>query len=212
MSFNESNEIIDETNEEEEIEEEWITLNNHPDYEININYPHQIRKKSNNDIVAECNNGIGYLCCLLNGKTYYKHRIIAQQFIENDDPENKTEIDHINNQRDDNHISNLRWCSRSDNCKNKTKSSVNTDIIYEYFDKIDDESIEVTDYGNHQFEFYYYSEKEDSFYFYNGIKYRKLHVNIHKGNGSAFVNMYDTNKKYVKILFNKFKRLYDIDF
>ena len=49
----------------------------------------------------------------------------------------------------------------------KNKSSCNN-IIYEYFDKIDDEAIEITDYGKYQFEFYYYSEKEDSFYFFNG--------------------------------------------
>ncbi|MBQ4299131.1 MAG: HNH endonuclease, partial [Bacteroidales bacterium] len=36
------------------------------------------------------------------------------QFIENDDPENKTVIDHIDHIKTNNLISNLRWVSQSE--------------------------------------------------------------------------------------------------
>ena len=194
---------------EQEMSDEWETLKADNDYEINTTFPFQIRKKANKKIIAECLNKNGYIVCSLNQIQYKKHRLIAQQFIPNDDPELKKDIDHINHNRSDNHIENLRWVSRSNNLKNKTS---NNNVVYEYFDKIDDNAIEITDYGQHHFEFYYYVEKDDSFYFYNGKQYRKLHVNCDKRNGSYFVNMVDTTNKYRGIRLNKFKKLYDIEF
>lgn len=44
------------------------------------------------------------------------HRIIAEAFIPN--PENKSEIDHINTNRIDNRIENLRWSTRYENTHN----------------------------------------------------------------------------------------------
>ena len=206
----EISEIFEE--EEQEEEEKWETLKNHDDYEISTKYPFNIRKKSNKKIVSEFirSKKTGYLACALNGKTYDKHRLIGEQFIPN--PDNLPQIDHINRDRTDNHINNLRWVSRSDNDKNRTKSTANINIIYEYFDTIDDEAIEVKDYGQHHFEFYYFVEKEDSFYFFNGKTYRKLHMNCDKRNGFYFVNMLDTTNKLRSIRLNKFKRLYDISF
>ena len=51
-----------------------------------------------------------------NRKTYNIHRIVAEAFIPN--PENKRDIDHINNIKDDNRVENLRWCSHRENCNN----------------------------------------------------------------------------------------------
>jgi hypothetical protein len=61
---------------------------------------------------------MGYLHVFIDGCTMKHHRVIAEQFLAN--PDNLTEIDHINHVRDDNHLDNLRWCSRSDNSRNKT--------------------------------------------------------------------------------------------
>lgn len=51
-------------------------------------------------------------------KTLRVHRMVAKAFIPNDDPENKTEIDHINHDRSDNRVENLRWVSRLENMRN----------------------------------------------------------------------------------------------
>ena len=99
---------------------EWKTLKQDSDYEININYPHQIRKKSNGLILKESVRGKGYLGIKLNGKQFYKHRLIANQFIPN--PENLPCIDHLNHIRTDNRIDNMRWCSKLQNNNNKSKS------------------------------------------------------------------------------------------
>ena len=43
------------------------------------------------------------------------HRIIAITFILNDDPINKTQVDHINNDKKNNCVENLKWVTPSDN-------------------------------------------------------------------------------------------------
>ena len=48
-------------------------------------------------------------------KTCHVHRLVAETFIPNDDPINKTTVDHINGDKTNNHISNLRWLSNSEN-------------------------------------------------------------------------------------------------
>lgn len=44
---------------------------------------------------------------------YYTHRLVAEYFVEN--PENHTEIDHIDSNKLNNYADNLRWISRQGN-------------------------------------------------------------------------------------------------
>ena len=145
----------------------------------------------------------------MNNKIYKKHRIIAQQFINNDDPDNKTDVDHINHNRTDNRIENLRWCSHVNNLMNKASYK---GVQYEFFDEIpledkDDAIIEVNVYGNHEFNnLYFYN---DDFYIWNGIQYRK--VAIHYNNaGNAYIRAFNTSHKLITINYIKFKKLYGL--
>ena len=177
------------------------------EYEILNEYPFTIRRKSDHYEISESDRGNGYIGVTLNRTTYYKHVLIAKQFIENDDPESKTEVDHFNHIRSDYHLENLHWVTPSENQKNK---SSHKGVVYEFVDEISDEAITVTDYGNHEFDDYYYVEADDSFYYFNGKQYRKLHDNYLKNRGTVYVNMIDVDNKKVKVCYNKFKRLYGI--
>ena len=55
----------------------------------------------------------GYKTLSYKGKSYFVHRLVAQTFIPN--PDGKEQVDHINGVRDDNHVENLRWCTRIEN-------------------------------------------------------------------------------------------------
>lgn len=67
--------------------------------------------------------GNGYPTTKINKKTTLIHRLLALAFIPN--PENKQLIDHIDRNRSNNNLSNLRWATRDENNNNKINSPCN---------------------------------------------------------------------------------------
>ena len=57
---------------------------------------------------------------------YYTHRLIAETLIEN--PNNYSEVDHIDENKSNNHISNLRWISRKHNMRHAAKEFLIEDV------------------------------------------------------------------------------------
>ena len=66
---------------------------------------------------ASCDNGGGYRRLSLAGKSFYAHRIIWKLQT----GEEPKVIDHLNGDRSDNRIENLRGCSQADNCRNQSR-------------------------------------------------------------------------------------------
>ena len=84
-------------------------------YEISINYPYMIRYKKTKIPVRDHINHKGDVYVYLNRVQYFKDRIIANHFIDN--PNNLPCIEHINHNKEDNRIENLRWISQQENCE-----------------------------------------------------------------------------------------------
>ena len=72
---------------------------------------------------------------LRNNNQYFKlvHRLVAEAFIPN--PDNKPCVDHIDRVRTNNHISNLRWVTYSENSQNLGDIKTNTSG-HKYISKI----------------------------------------------------------------------------
>lgn len=69
-------------------------------------------------ILKPNNNGNGYFQVRLGYKqpNFYIHRLVAEAFIPN--PDNLPQIDHINTDKTDNRVTNLRWCTHKQNMNN----------------------------------------------------------------------------------------------
>ena len=185
---------------------EFVSLLNHDDYEILNIYPFTIRRKDNHYEVKESDRGNGYVRVNLNGKSYQKHRLIALQFLDN--PNNYKEIDHINHDRSDYHIENLRWVSKSQNEKNK---SAYHGVQVHYVDSIPDDAIIVDFYETrterHEFEGYYYHD--GVFYYDNDMNYRILNVITNKAK-CQFVNLRSKNNNKVNVVIKRFIEQHDL--
>lgn len=59
------------------------------------------------------NNGYGYLQVALNSKHIKIHRLVAETFIPN--PNNYSDVNHINENKHDNRVENLEWVSHKQN-------------------------------------------------------------------------------------------------
>lgn len=66
--------------------------------------------------------------------SFSKHRLLAELFLENDDPEHKTVVHHKDGCTQNNNLNNLEWVSQKENCNKKVnliQKSVFSDLTEE---------------------------------------------------------------------------------
>lgn len=66
----------------------------------------------------------GYLRTGIRAKDFYIHRLVAELFCEN--PNNYVEVNHIDGNKENNHYTNLEWCTRSENNKHMFAKGLRT--------------------------------------------------------------------------------------
>ena len=82
--------------------------------------------KTKKEKILKAKNRCGYEYVNLskNGKrkNFTVHRLVAHMFLSNDNPIEKIEVNHIDENKENNHISNLEWCTREYNMNFGTRN------------------------------------------------------------------------------------------
>lgn len=78
--------------------------------------------KSNKEMKIQDNKGYSIVCLRKDGKkkNCRVHRLVAQAFIPN--PEDKPQVNHIDEDRSNNHVTNLEWATASENINHGTRN------------------------------------------------------------------------------------------
>lgn len=111
----------------------WLPVKGHEDkYEVSS--LGKVKSKFNKKLLSTRINNSYYCVTLKNKwqpKSLYIHKLVAQQFIINNDPMNKKIVDHINGNKLDNRKENLRWVTAKENMEyyNDLLEINNTEIL-----------------------------------------------------------------------------------
>ena len=174
-------------------------------YEILNIYPYTVRNiRSGKELKPSFEKSEGYYRFNLNKKQHRLHQLIANQFIPN--PLNLPCVDHENKIKTDNHLKNLRYATKSINCRNIPQMK---GVIYNWTNTPPSDLKKVNEYNSWMFNRLHYSESEDSFYTDCERQYRKLIVHINPNSGLKHVSLNDSDGVMRTIFLNKFKRLKD---
>lgn len=112
---------------------EWRNVVGYPGYQVS-NLGEVQSKRFKRPLVKAFDSDGYHIVTLYNINKYTckVHRLVADAFLPN--PLNLPHIDHINREKTDNKVSNLRWADERTNCLNRT-SSIATPYIYRWKNK-----------------------------------------------------------------------------
>ncbi len=106
--------------------EQWALIDGYDNYEISSFG--RVRNNKTSRIMQLYNTNDGYVYAVLckegKRKFFRVHRLIGFAFLEKKDED--VEVDHIDHNRANNMITNLRWATKSINQKNQSISTKNT--------------------------------------------------------------------------------------
>ena len=123
------------------LEKKWVKVKGHDGYMVS-NYGDVISYKNTSSsqlsdkpillkqsvVTTHCNKK--YNRVIIQGKQYYVHRLVGMHFLENVD--NKPQINHIDNNSQNNVVTNLEWVTNSENQIHRFKMSGTTHNLGRY--------------------------------------------------------------------------------
>ena len=115
------------------INECWRSIDGYINYQVSNTY--RVRNAITGKILSDqsfCSGGYPIVCLYNDGvkKTFRVHKLVATHFIPKPDSDTKLQVDHIDNVKSNNAISNLRWVPAQHNMWNRKKTRKTTSSKY----------------------------------------------------------------------------------
>lgn len=112
----------------------WKVIEGYPKYEVSDDG--EVRVVKSGKILKKSVDTRGYYKVTLtnseNRKTLFVHRLVAIAFVSN--PNNLNQVNHIDENKQNNHASNLEWCDVVYNCNYGTRNKrISKQIKIKYF-------------------------------------------------------------------------------
>ena len=148
----------------------WTDLSVDNKYEVFSEEPHKIRNKKTKRVLNGWKNSHGYISIELSGKHHQLHRVLATQFIPNNNPD-LTQVDHVNGNPIDNRIENLRWTDNSGNNRNRNGYKKRG---FEIFEELPPFIRKIKTYKGRTVDDGYYIDDFGDVYYDNGVRIRLL--------------------------------------
>jgi hypothetical protein len=100
-------------------DELWKFIEGYPNYMVSSHG--RVMNAKRKRILANIFNPKGYASvCLGRNKPFRVNRLVAQAFVPN--PENKSQVNHIDEVKENNHASNLEWATSLENIQHSMKN------------------------------------------------------------------------------------------
>ena len=181
--------------------ESWRVIDDFENYEVS-NFGNIRNISTSKNLNGSLNNGYMRVTLTKNGKktNKYIHRLVAETYIEN--PDGLEQVDHINCNKTDNRVENLRWVNCSTNNFNKRTIG---NRIYEFVEEIPKPFVKISQYGRHIFDRLFYSGSTEKFYMLidNVVGFRELIPYLNKNNYQ--IRCYDISDVRRNLSFAKIK-------
>lgn len=182
----------------------FVTIDGFPNYKIN---PDGVVKnvKTGRVLTPRISNGYAIVDLYNNGlrKTTTIHKLVANAFLHKTD--DGVVVDHINNDRTDNTIENLRYASYNSNNRNKLS---NCGVVYKFISVLPSDSLHITimkDIDVSDIGLYYSKSTED---FYLRVAEDKYRVMYKECTGKSYRIKFRFNEKMVCYSILQLKREY----
>jgi hypothetical protein len=171
----------------------WVPLKQDKNYEIN-DVSLKIRHIETKIEVRFYNNSRGYTTVKLDNEFYGYHRLIAEMFVYNSDPITKTNVDHIDRNKHNNTIENLRWVSPGVNSLNRVFSNDNHANVF--VKSLPDNARQITHYRGNELKYQYFIANNSVFVKIEN-EFRKLNVMSNNRVSLQFKN--DTHEHSIRL-------------
>ena len=140
-------------------EQEFIPLKYNDKYEISTTEPWNFRRIGKTECLKQEKSNSGYMRVSIGHSNKESvHRLVALQYIENNDPDNNKVVHHKDDNKLNNSINNLEWTTNSNNLKLAKRGKRQSN---EYLDILPSNVYEITSYTEHDLDGYYFDIDEE---------------------------------------------------